>query len=108
MTERTGSRGGRPVHDAFCPNGFVLRGLRGRTGASIDEAVGVCSPLRGVIERRDDPRTEMTQSVMRPEAGGHPAEAYCPRGAVVTGFRSMSGEYMDHLWLLCSELHGEH
>lgn len=108
MTERTGSRGGRPVHDAFCPNGFVLRGIRGRTGASIDEAVGVCSPLHGVVERRDDPRTEMTESVMRPEAGGHPAEAFCPRGAVVTGFRSMSGEYMDHLWLLCSELRREH
>ncbi len=108
MTERTGSPGGRPVHDAFCPNGFVLRGLRGRTGASIDEAVGACSPFHGVIERRDDPRTEMTESVMRPEAGGHPAEAFCPRGAVVTGFRSMSGEYMDHLWLLCSELRREH
>jgi hypothetical protein len=44
MTERTGSPGGRPVHDAFCPRGMVLRGLRGRTGASIDEAVGICSP----------------------------------------------------------------
>jgi hypothetical protein len=108
MTGRTGSPGGRPVHDAFCPNGFVLRGLRGRTGASIDEAVGVCSPLHEVAERRDDPRTAMTQPIMRPNAGGHPAEAYCPRGAVVTGFRSMSGEWMDHLWLVCSELRHEH
>jgi len=103
MTERTGSPGGRPVFDAMCPRGFALRGLRGRTGASIDEAAGVCSPPREIIER-PDPRTEMTQPVMRPHAGGHPSEAECPPGAVVTGFRSMSGEYMDHLWVLCSEL----
>lgn len=107
MTERTGSPGGRPVHDAFCPNGFVLRGLRGRTGASIDEAIGVCSPLRDVVRRFDDSRTEMTQPMTRPNPGGHPSEAYCPRGAVVTGFRSMSGEWMDHLWLVCSELRRE-
>jgi hypothetical protein len=46
----------------------------------------------------------MTQSVLRPRAGGHPAGAECPAGFVVTGFRSNSGEYMDHLWLVCSEV----
>jgi hypothetical protein len=106
MTSRTGSRGGRPVSDAFCPEGFALRGLQGRTGASIDEASGVCSPLRDIANGSDNPRSELTQAVMRPRPGGHPAEAFCPRGAVVTGFRSMSGEYMDHLWLVCSELRG--
>lgn len=108
MTGRTGSPGGRPVHDAFCRNGFVLRGLVGRTGASIDEAVGLCSPLRQVVQRFDNPRTEMTEPVARPNAGGRPAQAVCPAGSVVTGFRSNSGEYMDHLWLLCSEVHREH
>lgn len=106
-TERTGSRGGRPVSDAFCPQGFALRGLRGRTGASVDEAVGVCSPLREIAARLDDPRTELTEPVTRPHPGGHPAEAFCPMGSVVTGFRSMSGEYMDHLWIVCSELRGD-
>ena len=104
MTSRTGSPGGRPVHDAFCPEHFALRGLRGRTGASIDEAVGECSPMHEIEERVERPRTEWTQSVTRPNPGGHPAEAECPVGAVVTGFRSMSGEYMDHLWILCSEV----
>ncbi len=104
MTERTGSPGGRPVYDAFCPPGFVLRGLRGRTGASIDEAVGICSPLREIADRIPNPRTEFTQPVVRPNPGGHPSEAFCPPGGVVTGFRSKSGEYMDHLWLFCSEL----
>lgn len=104
MTERTGSRGGRPVFDAFCPDGFALRGLRGRTGASIDVAVGICSPLREIARRDPRPRTEMTQPVARPGAGGHPSEALCPPGGVVTGFRSNSGEYMDHLWLVCSEV----
>jgi hypothetical protein len=42
--------------------------------------------------------------VTRPRPGGRPAEAHCPPGSVVTGFRSMSGEYMDHLWIVCSEL----
>ena len=103
-TGRTGSPGGRPVHDAFCPKGFALRGLRGRTGASIDEAFGICSPLREIAERREHPATERTEPVIRPEAGGHPAAAECPLGSVVTGFRSNSGEWMDHLWVLCSEL----
>ena len=39
ITERTGTPGGRPVYDARCSEGRVLRGLRGRTGASIDEAI---------------------------------------------------------------------
>jgi hypothetical protein len=105
MTERTGSPGGRDVHDAFCPRGMALRGLRGRTGASIDEAVGICSPFREIGERRDRIRRELTQPILRPAAGGRPTEAECPLGSVVTGFRSNSGEYMDHLWVLCSPLH---
>jgi len=104
MTEKTGSPGGSPIQDAFCPRGMVLRGFRGRVGASIDEAVGICSPLHEIAERRERMPTEMTQPVMRPHAGGHPAEAVCPIGSVVTGFHSNSGEYIDHLWVLCSEL----
>jgi len=107
MTGRTGSPGGRPVHDAYCPQGTVLRGLQGRTGASIDEAIGECSHVRAIAERRENPRIEMTQPIYRPNPGGRPAEAQCPPGAVVTGFRSMSGEYMDHLWIVCSELRRE-
>jgi len=105
MTARTGSPGGQPVFDALCPNGFALRGLRGRTGASIDEAIGMCSPVREIADRHENPRTELTQPITRPRPGGRPAEALCPPGAVVTGFHSYSGVYMDHLWLLCSELH---
>lgn len=104
MTARTGSPGGRPVSDASCSPGLALRGLRGRTGASIDEAAGECSSMRDIAQRFENPRTELTQSVLRPRAGGHPAGTECPAGFVVTGFRSYSGEYMDHLWLVCSEL----
>jgi len=105
MTGRTGSPGGRPVSDASCSNGLALRGLQGRTGASIDEAIGVCSLIRDVAQGYDNPRSELTQSVIRPRPGGRPTEGQCPAGSVVTGFRSMSGEYMDHLWIVCSELH---
>jgi hypothetical protein len=105
MTERTGSPGGHQIHDAHCPERRALRGLRGRTGASIDEAIGECSYVREIAERRDDARYETTEPVLRPHAEGRPAEVQCPPGAVVTGFQSMSGSYMDHLWILCSELH---
>lgn len=108
MTGRTSSPGGGPVLDAYCPNGFALRGMRGRTGASIDEAVGECSPLRELAERFDNAHIELTQPVMRPRPGGHPAGVACPAGTVVTGFRSKSGTHMDHLWLLCSELRHRH
>ncbi len=104
VTARTGSPGGRPVSDAACSNGLALRGFRGRTGASIDEAIGECSSVRDIAQRFDNPRTELTQSVARPNPGGRPAEAQCPAGTVVTGFRSNSGEYMDHLWIVCSGL----
>jgi hypothetical protein len=103
MTERTGTPGGRPVHDAYCTEGRALRGLAGRTGASIDEAAGECSHIRQIAER-NNPRAELTESIARPRPGGRSAEAQCPPGFVVTGFRSMSGEYMDHLWIVCSEL----
>jgi len=103
-TGRTGSPGGRPVWDAMCPPGLALRGLRGRAAASIDEAGGMCSSVRDIAQRYDNPPTQMTQPVTRPRAGGRPAGTECPAGAVVTGFRSTSGEYMDHLWILCSEI----
>jgi hypothetical protein len=104
MTARTGSPGGRPVSDASCSQGRALVGLRGRTGASIDEAAGECAFVREIAQRSDNPRIELTQPVMRPRPGGRPSEAQCPAGSVVTGFRSTSGEYMDHLWIVCSEL----
>ena len=113
-TARTGPAGGRTVHDAQCSPGTVLRGLRGRTGASIDEAIGECSSLREVGDRGDrsdfddrrgrNRQTEMTNPVSIPRPGGRAAEAECPPGAVVVGFRSRGGEWMDHLSILCSEV----
>lgn len=104
MTGRTGSPGGRPVSDAYCRRGMVLRGLRGNTGGSIDTMAGMCSPLVDIASRNPRPRTQMTRPVMRPRPGGRPAGVECAPGQVITGFRSNSGEYMDHLWILCSEV----
>jgi hypothetical protein len=124
-TNRTGPSGGRDVHDAQCGPGSVLRGLRGRTGASIDEAVGQCSSPRDLGDRddrrdhndrndrrdRDDrndrydnARVETTNPITIPRPGGRPAEAYCPSGSVLVGFRSRGGEWMDHLSILCSDV----
>lgn len=123
VTNRTGSRGGRAVHDAQCSPGRALRGIRGRTGASIDEVVGVCGPVRGHDDRddqrhddrrrdddrRDDDRRdrkgmELTVPVTTPRPGGRPAEAQCPPDSVLVGFRTRSGEWIDHLSILCSEV----
>jgi hypothetical protein len=104
MTSRTGVPGGRAVSDASCPEGRALRGLRGRTGASIDEAIGKCSSVREMASRFENPRTELTNSVARPRPGGRLDEIDCPAGSVVTGFRSKAGDWMDHLWIVCSEL----
>lgn len=104
MTTRTGSPGGRPVYDAHCSNGRALRGLRGHTGGSIDDAAGECSSVRDIAQRYGDARVELTETIARPRPGGHPAQVECPAGFVVTGLRSNSGEYMDHLWLICSEV----
>lgn len=103
-TDRTGSPGGRDIQDAQCRPGHVLRGLRGRTGGSIDEAIGVCSELDELGRDHDRRRMDMTNPVTIPQPGGHPAEALCPPGAALVGFRSRSGAWMDHLSILCSEL----
>ena len=104
MTARTGAPGGSAIRDARCSNGRALRGLRGRSGDSIDEAIGECSFVRDIAERSDNPGTELTEPIVRPRPGGRAAEAQCPAGFVVTGVRSKSGEYIDHLWVLCSGL----
>jgi hypothetical protein len=121
-TNRTGPSGGRDVHDAQCRPGSVLRGLRGRTGASIDEAIGQCSSLRDLGDRRDrddrsdrddrrdrndrndNGRVETTNPITIPRPGGRPAEAHCPSGSVLVGFRSRGAEWMDHLSILCSDV----
>jgi hypothetical protein len=104
VTGRTGSPGGRPVSDAYCRRGMVLRGLRGNTAASVDTIAGMCSPLEDIASRNPRPRTQITRPVMRPRPGGRPVQVECAPGQAVTGFRSNSGEYMDHLWILCSEV----
>ena len=122
MTNHTGPSGGRDVHDAQCRPGSVLRGLRGRTGASIDEAIGQCSPLRDLGDRRDrddrsdrddrrdrndrndNGRVETTNPITIPRPGGRPSEAHCPSGSVLVGFRSRGAEWMDHLSILCSDV----
>jgi hypothetical protein len=102
-TARTGSEGGRAVIDAQCRPGRALRGLKGRTGASIDEAIGECSSLRDLGDERNN-LMDLTNPITIPRPGGRPAEAQCPPGSVVVGLRSRSGRWMDHLSILCSDV----
>lgn len=104
MTARAGSAGGNTDHDAGCSSGRVLRGIKGRTGESIDEAVGECSYVKDIGDRFEAPITEPTATATRPRAAGKPAEAACPAGYAMVGFQSKSGEWIDHLWVLCSEI----
>lgn len=107
-TEQAGTPGGRRVADAQCPAGSGLIGLRGRTGASIDEAVGQCVDPRDVMERREERhegrRPEFTNPITTPNPGGQPAEARCEPGQVMVGLRAKSGEWIDHLWVLCANI----
>jgi hypothetical protein len=103
-TGRTGSSGGRSVYDAPCRPGKVMIGLIGRTGASIDEASGVCGSLRDVTDGNNRVKTEVTNRITIPNPGGRRAGAQCPAGFVMVGLRSRSGEWMDHLSILCAEV----
>ena len=51
VTSPAGQPGGRAEHSARCPMGQVLRGLKGRAGASIDQVSGVCSSPAEVRQR---------------------------------------------------------
>ena len=104
MTARAGSAGGNTDHDAGCSSGRVLRGIKGRAGESVDEVVGECSYLKDIGDRFEAPSTDLTASVIRPKPGGKPAEAACPAGYAMVGFQSKSGEWIDHLWVQCSEI----
>jgi len=59
-------------------------------------------------DRRDDDRRrdrmELTAPVTIPRPGGRPAETACPPDSVLVGFRTRSGEWIDHLSILCSEV----
>ena len=102
-TAAAGQAGGKAEKSARCPNGQVLRGLKGRTGASIDQIAGVCSNPQEIRDN-PEPRTAKTSTVSRPNSGGQPAEASCPVGSALVGFQTKSGEYIDHLWIQCTDL----
>ena len=102
-TSQAGSPGGNDVRDAQCPFGQGLIGLQGRTGGSIDVAVGVCADPREVADRRN-PRTQLTNSIAIPSPHGQPAQAPCQVNQVMVGIRAKSGQWIDHLWVLCSDI----
>jgi len=103
-TARIGSPGGNTEHYARCSYGRVLRGITGRTGESIDEAAGECSSVKDIGDRFESPGTEPTAAIARPRPGGKPTEVACPAGYAMVGFQVKHGEWMDHLWILCSEI----
>ena len=109
LLQRLGEAPGRLTETAFkkldhrfgkCQLAVPLDNVLGRKAAGDHEQSQIAN-------RFDRPRTEFTQPLTRPRPGGHPAEAECPQGFVVTGLRSMSGTWMDHLWLVCSEVQRE-
>jgi len=102
-TEQAGTPGGREERDAICPEGQVLVGLQGYTGGSIDQAAGICADPRDITDPRGY-RTQVTNTIAIPRPGGRPAQAQCSAGQVMKGVRARSGEYIDHLWILCSDV----
>ena len=104
-TEQAGTPGGRDVRDAGCPEGQALVGLQGSTGASIDEAAGLCVDPREIPDPRGNRRVQFTNAIAIPHPAGRPAQAQCSAGEVMVGFRARSGQWIDHLWVLCADLH---
>jgi hypothetical protein len=103
VTAPAGQSGGRVENAARCPNGQVLRGLRGQAGSSVDLITGVCASP-GEIRDRPQPRSTQTSSVSIPRPGGRPVQAPCPQNAAIVALQAKSGEYMDHLWIQCADL----
>jgi hypothetical protein len=103
---QAGKPGGNRVADAQCSGGLGLIGLRGRTGEAIDEAAGVCADPREVEDRdrREHFRPEFTTAIAKPSPGGQPIQAMCQPGQVMVGIRAKSGRWIDHLWILCSNI----
>ena len=103
VSDRAGTPGGNEVQDARCRFGLVMIGLRGRTGGSVDQAAGICVDPRD-LDRREDRRVELTNTVSIPNPDGNPIEAVCEPGHVMVGFRTKNGQWIDHLWILCADV----
>ena len=104
VTAKAGAQGGGDFRDAQCPYGQGLVGLRGSAAASIDEAAGRCANVKDIADRKGYPRIQFTNSITIPRPGGRPADAQCQSGQVMVGIRVKSGQWIDHLWILCSNI----
>jgi len=104
LSDQAGTPGGREQRDAGCPEGMAMVGFQGSTGASIDEAAGMCVDPRAIPDPRGYPQPQLTNAITIPHPGGRPALAQCSAGQVMVGVRAKSGQWIDHLWILCSNI----
>jgi hypothetical protein len=106
----TGVAGGRGEDDGIladqeeCPgSNDVLVGIKGRSGALVDQVQGVCADLR---EWRSAASTVTTrQTVALGGTGGGAYTRTCPRGEALVGVLARSrGTTVDQLQIQCSNL----
>lgn len=100
---RIGDPGGHTDHVSTCPEGRVMRGLGGKTGAYIDQMKGMCSFGQDIARQLPGLSTAISP-VVDATGGGNEASAECPSGSAITGLRTRSGAYIDHMWVLCSPI----
>jgi len=91
-----GGSGGRGF-SLSCGAGYVLTGLRGRTGTLVDRVGLLCRFVRadGTLG------AETTRDREVGGTGGGPASRSCPPGQVVSGLTVRTGSYVDEVRLLC-------
>lgn len=96
-TPAFGGSGGSPF-TLSCGSGYVLTGLRGRSGVWVDRIGVLCRPVRanGTLG------AETIRSGEVGGGGGDPKAVSCPSGQVVSGFKMRSGSFVDWIALYCS------
>ena len=92
------------MFDSICPAGEVVVGVRGRSGALIDQLVLSCAPL-SVVDDGVSLSLELGASSEQPPVGGSGGTAFdateCPPGAVATIGRIRAGDSIDAFGLTC-------
>jgi hypothetical protein len=71
-----------------CPPGYLLAGLKGRTGAFIDKVGLICEAILGPTYKAGDRKV----IAGRGGEGGAPTEHYCPPGSAIRSIKVSLGE----------------
>lgn len=85
---------GRVERSAYCPDGYVITGLRGKGGLYVDKIVSIrCTRWKSSTHR--------WKTVNAGGGGGSTQDALCPAGTYIDSIGGKAGLWVDALWALC-------